>query len=52
MVIATRKKSLTTVSCDDALLEDEYTLDAKSVKVTTLLACGDLSANAGILKSN
>jgi len=40
------------VSCDEVLAEDEYTLNAKSVKLTTLLELCDCNTNAGILKSN
>jgi len=45
------KKSLTIVSCD-MLLEDEYTLDAKSVRVITLPAFRGCNTFAGILNSN
>ena len=46
------KKSLTTVSCDEMTLEDEYELEAESVMVRTLPAFCGCNANAGILNSN
>ena len=46
------KKSLTMVSCDDMLLEDEYELDAKSVMVRTLPSFCGCNAYAGIYNSN
>ncbi len=46
------KKSLTMVSCDDMLLEDEYMLNAKSVMVMTLPSFCGCNAYAGIFSSN
>ena len=46
------KKSSTMVSCDEVLFEDEYSLNAKSVTLMTLLELCDCNTNAGILKIN
>ena len=46
------KKSLTTVSCDKVLVEDEYVLDAESLKMITVPEFCVFKTNAGILKSS
>ncbi len=45
-------KSLTMVSCDKMLLEEEYELEPESVMVRTFPVFAACNENAGILKSN